>query len=126
MYMLYVYTQHKPCMCVDTGMVCATFYGHIYSPIFVGTFLGYSKSPKYQEWTNDLSAEDLRKIEVGSKSAEEVAKALFMHPFKQNLEERPDGICATSNRLDGQQFCDPTKMSAIQCIYTSMFDMQAN
>ena len=120
------YIQCTCCTCThSTNHVCVWtqawfvqhFYGHIYSLIFVGTFLGYSKSPKYREWTNDLSAEDLRKLEVGSKSAEELAKALFMHLFKQDLEERPDSICATSNRLDGRQLCDPTKMRAIRCMY---------
>ena len=57
-------TNHE---CVWTQTWFVQHYGHIYSPVllFVGTFRGYSKLPKYREWTNDVSAEDIRKIEVG-------------------------------------------------------------
>ena len=81
-----------------------------------GTYLGYSKSPKFHEWISDLSARDLKKIEAGSKSAEGLAKSLFMLLFKQDLEQRPDNICATANRLEGRQLCDPVKLRAIRCM----------
>ena len=106
-------------LCVSVHDLCVALCRMIIVQhiIIVGTFLGYSKSPKYREWTNDLTVEDLRKIEVGSKSAEDLAKALFIHLFKHDLEERPDDICATSNRLDGRQLCDPIRMRAIRCKY---------
>ena len=43
----------------------------------------------------------LKKIEASSKSAEELATALFLKIFKDDLEHRPNAICTTSNRLDG-------------------------
>ena len=58
---------------------------------------------------------ELEKIEADSKSAEDLAKSLFMKIFKQDLEQRPEDICATSNRLDGRQLCDPVKLRAIRC-----------
>jgi hypothetical protein len=83
--------------------------------MYTGTYLGYSKSPKFREWINDLSPEELKRIEAGSKSAEGLAKSLFLVIFKQDLEQRPEEICATANRLEGRQLCDPTKLRAIRC-----------
>lgn len=87
---------------------------------FLGTYLGYSKTPKYREWIADLTEEELRKIEVGSNCADDLAKALFIRLFKCELEERPNDICATSNRLEGRQLCDPVKMRAIRCKYLQL------
>ena len=84
-------------------------------PMYTGTYLGYSKSPKFREWITDLSVGELKKIEADSKSANDLAKSLFMKLFKEDLEQRPDGICATSSRLDGRQLCNPIKLRAIRC-----------
>ena len=59
----------------------------------------------------------LKKIEASSKSAEELAKALFLKIFKDDLEHRPNAICTTSNRLDGREQCDPTKLRGIRCMF---------
>ena len=82
----------------------------------IGTYLRYSKSPKFREWISDLTAEELKRIEAGSKSAEGLAKSLFMVLFKNDLEQRPQDICATANRLEGRQLCDPVKIRAIRCM----------
>ena len=70
---------------------------------------------KYREWIPDLSPEALKKIEAGSKSAEDLAKALFMKIFKHDLEHCPNDICATNNRLEGREQCDPIKLCGIRC-----------
>ena len=84
-------------------------------PCIQGLNLGYSKSPKFREWITDLSVGELKKIQADSKSANDLAKSLFMKLFKEDLEQRPDGICATSSRLDGRQLCNPIKLRAIRC-----------
>ena len=98
---------------VDVGIIPVLYVQYK----FLGTYLGYRKSPKYREWTTDLTEEDLKKIEVGSNCADDLAKALFIRLFKCELEEKPNDICATFNRLEVRQLCDPVKMHAIRCKY---------
>ena len=86
----------------------------------LGTYLGYSKTPKYREWINDLTEKELRKVEAGNNGADDLAKALFIRLFKCELERRPSEICATANRLEGRQLCDPMKMRAIRCKYLQL------
>ena len=86
----------------------------------IGTYLGYTKSAKYREWIPELNPMALKKIEASSKSAEELAKALFLKIFKDDLEHRPNAICTTSNRLDGREQCDPTKLRGIRCMFVCL------
>ena len=89
-------------------------------PIYAETYLGYSKSPKFRKWISDLSPKESKRIEAGSKSVEGLVKSLFMVLFKQDLEQQPEEICATANQLEGRQLCDPAKLRAIQCMYSTL------
>ena len=77
-------------------------------------FLGYHKTPKYCEWVPNLSQRDVKRIECESKSAEELAKGLFMKIFEKELDTHPDEICASSTRLgEGKEQCNPEMLRAI-------------
>ena len=91
------------------------FCKHVMTFLCIGTYLGYSKSPKFREWISYLSAGRLKRIEAGSKSAEGLAKS-FMVLFNNDLEQGPQDICATANQLKGWQLCDPVKIHAIWCM----------
>ena len=61
-----------------------------------------------------MNSTQLKSIEGSCKSAVELAKKLFRFVFKNDLETRPDDICATSNRLDGRTLCDQDKLRGIR------------
>ena len=82
---------------------------------FLGVYFGYPKSPKYRVWIAEMNSTQLKSIEGSCKSAVELAKKLFRFVFKNDLETRPDDICATSNRLDGRTLCDQDKLRGIRC-----------
>ena len=79
--------------------------------------MGFSKSAKFRVWipAEILSLSALKGIEQSSSSASELAMSLFTRLFKDDLERRPDDICATDNRLDGWEVCNPEFMRGIRC-----------
>ena len=82
-----------------------------------GCFLGFPKSPKFRVWipAEILPSSVLKGIEQSSSSASELAMSLFTRMFKDDLETRPDDICATDNRLNGREVCNQEFMQGIRC-----------
>ena len=78
------------CVCVCETVIKMIIF-HTSCRVYPMYTLGYSKSPKFREWITDLSVGELKKIEADSKSANDLAKSLFMKLYKEDLEQRPDG-----------------------------------
>ena len=82
-----------------------------------GCYLGFSKSANFRVWipAEILSLSVLKGIEQSSSSASELAMSLFTRLFKDDIETRPDDICATDNRLNGREMCNPEFIRGICC-----------
>ena len=75
------------------------------------------KSSKYRVFVPEVSLSQLKSTEASCKNADELAKGIFRLVFKHDLETRPNEICATANRLEGREVCDPIKLRGIRCKY---------
>ena len=75
-----------------------------------GIELGYVKTQKYRVLVQGITEVQLKATESTSKSAEELAKYLLI---MNDLETRPDEICAAPNRLEGWELCNPEKLTGI-------------
>lgn len=103
--------------------VAATFMDYYEIIIFFvcvtysGVYIGFSKSPKYRVWVHseELSPKILKYIETSSSSALDLAKKLFNVIFKEDLENNPDDICYTPNRLEGRRLVDQELLKGIRC-----------
>ena len=78
-------------------------------------YLGFRKRGDSNKVWVPMSAAELQKIEASvDNTAASLAKGLFEFLFKDELQRRPNQICATANRLDGRELCDPQRMRAIR------------
>ena len=86
----------------------------------LGTYLGYTKKPKYRVWVPNLTETQLCNIESAASDPETLAMKLFQYIFKSELEtlSKADDVCCTKS--DGKRLLNQDYLRGIRCKYYRM------
>ena len=61
----------------------------------LGTFLGYSKHPKFRVWIPGLHEQTVKTVEHTTSNPIELVKKLFLEVFRKELDSRPGEVCCS-------------------------------